>query len=70
MQMDEGMDTGPMLEQLPTPVGADETAGELGVRLSALGALGVRKGLPKYVAGEYAPIAQDHARATVAPVLS
>lgn len=70
MQMDEGMDTGAMLEQFPTPITPDETAGELSERLSALGALSVRKGLPKYVAGGYTPVPQDHAKATTAPMLA
>jgi methionyl-tRNA formyltransferase len=69
MQMDEGMDTGAMLEQFVTPIVPEETAGELSERLSALGALAVRKGLPKYVAGAYTPIPQDHAKATHAPML-
>jgi methionyl-tRNA formyltransferase len=69
MQMDEGMDTGPMLEQFPTPIIPDETAGELSERLSALGALAVRKGLPRYITGAYTPIPQAHARATMAPIL-
>jgi methionyl-tRNA formyltransferase len=69
MQMDEGMDTGAMLEKLPTEITADETAGDLSERLSALGALSIRKGLPKYVAGGYTPIPQDHAQATLAPML-
>jgi len=69
MQMDEGMDTGAMLEQFPTAITENETAGDLSERLSALGALAVRKGLRKYVAGEYKPIPQDHARATTAPML-
>src|SRR5262245_55562994 len=69
MKMDEGMDTGEMLERFPTEIVEDETAGELSERLSALGALAVRKGLPRYVSGGYAPTAQDHARATVAPIL-
>lgn len=69
MQMDEGMDTGAMLQQFPTPVADDETAGELSERLSALGALAVRTGLAKYVAGGYEPIAQEHAKATMAPML-
>jgi len=37
-QMDEGMDTGPMLLARSTPIGADETAGELAARMSRLGA--------------------------------
>lgn len=69
MQMDEGMDTGAMLERFATPIGADETAGELGERLAGLGALAVRRGLPRYVAGGYTPEPQDHARATLAPIL-
>ncbi len=69
MKMDEGMDTGDMLELFASPIGPDETAGELSERLSALGALAVRRGLPKFVAGGYTPIPQDHARATTAPML-
>jgi methionyl-tRNA formyltransferase len=69
MQMDEGMDTGAMLAQFPTPIREDETAGELSERLSAIGALATRKGLPTYVAGGYTANAQDHARATMAPML-
>ena len=69
MQMDAGMDTGAMLEQLRTPIDENETAQELGERLSAMGALAVRKGLPKYVAGGYTPVAQDGAKATMAPIL-
>ena len=69
MQMDEGMDTGDMLEQLKTPIGEDETAGELSERLSALGALSVRKGLPKYVSGGYVPQKQDASKATMSRIL-
>jgi methionyl-tRNA formyltransferase len=69
MQMDEGMDTGPMLEQWPIDIGEDETAGELAGRLASLGALAVRKGLPKYVRGEYVPTPQDGNLATLAPIL-
>jgi len=69
MQMDEGMDTGAMLELFATPIIPDETAGELSERLSALGALAVRKGLPRFMSGGYEPIPQDHAKATMAPIL-
>src|SRR5947208_6276158 len=34
-QMDEGMDTGPILMSATTPIGADATAGELAARLAA-----------------------------------
>ena len=69
MKMDVGMDTGDILEKLATPIGPDETAGELSLRLAAIGALAVRKGLPKILRGEYVPVVQDHADATMAPIL-
>ena len=37
-QMDAGMDTGAMLLRAETPIGPDETAGELSARLAQLGA--------------------------------
>ncbi len=69
MKMDEGMDTGDVLEPFATPIDPDETAGELSDRLAALGALAVRRGLPKLVGGGYTPIPQEHAKATAAPLL-
>jgi methionyl-tRNA formyltransferase len=63
------MDTGPMLEKFPTSIGGDETAGELSSRLAALGADAVRRGVPRFVAGAYAPEKQDDALATMAPML-
>ncbi len=69
MKMDAGMDTGDMLETWRTPIGDEETAGELSVRLSRLGAEAVRAGLPRYVRGEYVPRSQEHALATTAPML-
>ena len=69
MQMDEGMDTGAMLQTFATPITEEETAGELSERLSALGALAMRKGLPTYVSGGLTPKPQDHAKATAAPML-
>jgi methionyl-tRNA formyltransferase len=38
MQMDEGLDTGPILSQQVTPIAPDTTAGELSERLAGLGA--------------------------------
>jgi len=69
MQMDAGMDTGAMLERFVTPIDPNESAGDLSTRLSALGALAVRKGLPKYIAGAYTPEPQNEAEATLAPML-
>ncbi len=70
MQMDEGMDTGPVLACDETPIDPDETAGELGQRLSQMGAAILTRELPRWVAGEITPTPQDHARATSAPLLT
>jgi methionyl-tRNA formyltransferase len=69
MQMDAGMDTGDMLEKVAIPIGENETAGELSDRLSTTGADLVRRGLPKFVAGGYAPEKQNDREATLAPLL-
>jgi methionyl-tRNA formyltransferase len=70
MQMDAGLDTGAMLTKAATPIGADETAGELFVRLAELGAELLVKTLPAYMNGDLDPEAQDDALATYAPMLT
>jgi methionyl-tRNA formyltransferase len=70
MQMDEGMDTGPVYCTRTTAIGADETAGELYVRLGTLAAEIVRGDLARAVAGELEAVEQDHDNATMAPMLS
>jgi len=69
MQMDEGMDTGPILLQRTTNIGELETAGQLGVRLGQMGADLLREGLPRLAAGELLPVRQDGSLATYAPLL-
>lgn len=69
MQMDEGMDTGPVLATLRTQIDPDETGDALMVRLAALGADLLRRELPRYLRGELVARPQDHARATHAPML-
>jgi methionyl-tRNA formyltransferase len=69
MQMDEGMDTGAVYAIHRTPIGAETTADELAVALGALAADVVRADLARVVNGELAPTAQDHAAATMAPML-
>ena len=51
MQMDEGLDTGPVLLSRSTPIGADETAGQLHARLAGLGAQVLADGLALLRAG-------------------
>ena len=69
MQMDEGMDTGPMLARATTPIDPGENAADLSARLSILGAELLRRELPRYVAGELVATAQDETQATMAPLL-
>ena len=67
IHMDEGMDTGPMLLRVPTPIGADETTGELSERLAALGAEVLLDTLARL--DGLTPIPQPHEDATLAPRL-
>jgi len=69
MLLDEGMDTGDMLAEVRTPIGAHETAGELGERLAVLGADLVRARLPAFARGELVRAPQDPSLATLAPML-
>jgi methionyl-tRNA formyltransferase len=69
MKLDPGMDTGPTFARTVTPIGPDETAGELRVRLAYLGAEALGQWLPKYVRGECRLEPQDDARASIAPML-
>jgi len=69
MKLDEGMDTGPTFARMVTPVGPDETAGELSERLARIGADAVTRWLPAYVAGKCPLEPQDAALATTAPML-
>ncbi len=64
MLVDETEDTGPILAQRATAIGARETAGELSDRLAALGASLLLETIPRWLAGEIEPQAQDNAPAT------
>jgi methionyl-tRNA formyltransferase len=52
MQMEAGLDTGPVLVERRTPITADETGGSLHDRLSQLGADALAEGLRRVMAGE------------------
>ncbi len=69
MQMNEGMDTGDILLQRETPIGDDETYGELQTRLADLGAAALRQALSSLKRGELHPRPQDDAAATAAPMI-
>ncbi|MBE6941809.1 MAG: methionyl-tRNA formyltransferase [Ruminococcaceae bacterium] len=63
------MDAGDMIDVAKTPIGPDETAGELLDRLAVLGAELLSKTLSKVEKGEAKGIPQDGSKATYAPML-
>lgn len=67
LQMDEGVDTGPILLTASTPIGPEETAGELADRLAALGADVLVRTLAQL--DTLTPTPQRHEEATLAPRL-
>jgi methionyl-tRNA formyltransferase len=69
MLLDEGLDTGDVLDVARLSIGPDETAGALSERLAALGAERVKARLGAFVRGELGRTPQDHALATHAPML-
>jgi methionyl-tRNA formyltransferase len=69
MRIDAGMDTGEMLLQEEMRIEADETAPELAGRLAEAGAGLMAKTLRGLVRGELVGRAQEHAGATMAPML-
>ncbi|HEY6034797.1 MAG TPA: methionyl-tRNA formyltransferase [Kofleriaceae bacterium] len=69
MQLDEGMDTGPVWAERRVAIGPEETAGELLARLAPIGAAALIEALPVIASGTARPVAQDHARATHAKML-
>ena len=69
MQMEVGLDTGPVFSTRSLEIGPDETAGELALRLGRLAGAVVREDLPRVVAGELQPAAQDDDQASWAPLL-
>jgi len=67
MQMEQGLDTGPVLLSQSTPIAADETAGQLHARLAELGAQVLGDGLALLRAGmRPAPRVQPSEGATYA----
>jgi methionyl-tRNA formyltransferase len=70
MQMDEGLDTGPILASASTPINDSEDAGALTERLATLGADLLAGELAALVAGELAPIDQPDEGVTLAPRFS
>lgn len=70
IQMDEGMDTGPVLLRRSTPIAPEETGGELAGRLSKLGAMALIEALSLLAGGAAHPKPQDDREATYAPKIT
>jgi methionyl-tRNA formyltransferase len=69
MRIDAGLDTGDMLSKWRTEIGPDETAPELGKRLSSAGAALLVEALRSIEAGTAQYEKQDDAQASLAPIL-
>jgi methionyl-tRNA formyltransferase len=69
MQMDPGLDTGPILLRANTPILPDDTLSSLHDRLAQIGADLLIKTLDALSRGDIRPVPQDHTAATYAPRL-
>lgn len=70
MQLDEGMDTGPVLLERRVAIDPEETAGELLARLAPVGAAALIAAIAAIAAGTARAVPQDQARASHAPMLA
>jgi methionyl-tRNA formyltransferase len=70
MILEAGLDTGPMLLAKSVPIGEEETAEDLFAALAAIGAPLMVETLGRLEAATITPVAQDHAQATLAPILT
>ncbi len=70
MQMDEGLDTGDILDVMSTDIGENETSGELFDRLAPMGAELIVKTLEKLEQGIVTPIKQDDSLSNYAKIIT
>jgi methionyl-tRNA formyltransferase len=70
MLLEAGLDTGPMLLAHKEPIAPEETAEDLFESLAEVGAKLMVETLAGLESGEVMPIAQNHAVATLAPILT
>jgi len=69
MLMDPGLDTGPMLLRETVPILPTDTAGDLAARLAPIGGKLLVQTIIGLKNGTVTPIPQNHAHATLAPLL-
>lgn len=65
MQIDQGLDTGPILTARSIPIAPDDTTGTLTEKLSRVGAELLLETLPAYLDGKLTATPQDNAHATM-----
>lgn len=70
MQMDAGMDSGPVLHQIPHRIDPQVTGGELSAHLAEMGAQALIETLALLEQSALRPVAQNESRATYAPKLT
>jgi methionyl-tRNA formyltransferase len=70
MQVDEGLDTGDIRLQRKLAIDPQETGESLLGKLARLGASALQESLELLVRGELPRVPQDHAKATLAPLLT
>jgi methionyl-tRNA formyltransferase len=70
MQMEEGLDTGPVFTRRTLPLDEQVDAGELSQQMAELAAQMVKEDVPRVLSGELNATPQDHAQASHAPPLS
>jgi methionyl-tRNA formyltransferase len=69
MRIDAGLDTGDILMQREIAIGLEDTAETLGPKLASIGADLMVETLRGLGTGQVRPAPQDHAQATLAPIL-
>lgn len=70
MKIDEGLDSGPILGEIATPIGPQETGGGLTSRLSFLGAVLIDDTMPEYLNGRRRPVPQIESGVSLAKKLT
>jgi len=70
MQMEAGMDSGPIIHQIPHRIDPDVSGGELSDHLAEMGAQALVEALAMLEQDALRPVPQDHSRATFAPKLT
>lgn len=69
MRMDEGMDTGPVIDRAELPILPTDTSATLHDKLAALGGEVLKRALPRYLAGELQPVPQPEVGVVMAPMI-